>query len=965
MLTPGERARASRPTDQDTGRTFDAVPEALVLHADGVILAANPAWLRLHGLPDATLARGRGIAEFIHPDDRPGTAGRMRDLASGDAPQSVRQLRILRSDGGAVAVEAKSARFGSDGSALITSLREIEPARRLYAALSRTNEAVARESSFASLAGRVCRIAVEDGGMTSAVIRLANPGRNLLEEVAAHGPRPRLAGRGEIRLDDSTGLASTAFRTRRPVIVGDVELPSAATATVVGARARGIRSAAAFPLTADGETIGTLTVFARDENAIDAVSAELLGEFADAVSFAHARFAAEARVERLSGMYDALSRTNAAIVRGRDWHSLCATVCRIIVEQGKVVSAVIRTPSADAGHLELFAGYGPRVGKVGTRAIPVDEAHPVARAFVAGFTSVVADVLNDPELASSRDDSQALGIRSSIVIGLKAGDARIGVLSVFAASHNHFDAELARLFEDLSGNLAYARQKLLADSATTESEAHYRTLVDASPDAIRVICDERIVMINPAGRRLFALDAGADIRGRSPFDFIHPDYHARSRERLREVIEGGHPAAPTDTIYVRPDGTTVEVEVTSLPFTWRGRPAALSIIRDLSERRAGERALAEAEERYRALVEGSMNGVMLLENEVVAYANTGAATMLGLDSAAAAIGRHVRSLVEPEFHAATSANLAQLMARPELSMPRTFVRLRRGDGVVIDVDTAAASIDLAGRRMIQVELRDVTRERQALSEIRSLNENLEARIAERTRELTDANRDLESFSYSVAHDLRAPLRAMAGFARLLEIDLAANADTELPGHVARIVEAATRMNTLVDGLLAVARVTHGNLAGERVDMEHLVREVVREARPGPAVRLAIGPLPAVLGDPAALRQVWTNLLSNALKYSARRNEPEIDIGATVIGAECAFHVRDNGAGFDPAYASRLFGVFQRLHPVGEFEGTGVGLAVVRRVVERHGGRVWAEGCPGAGAAFHFALPAARLAPPPR
>jgi light-regulated signal transduction histidine kinase (bacteriophytochrome) len=211
----------------------------------------------------------------------------------------------------------------------------------------------------------------------------------------------------------------------------------------------------------------------------------------------------------------------------------------------------------------------------------------------------------------------------------------------------------------------------------------------------------------------------------------------------------------------------------------------------------------------------------------------------------------------------------------------------------------------------------------------------------------------------VAHDLRAPLRSMAGFASLLEMDVASGALDDLPKHTARITQNAARMNALIDGLLAVSRVTHGELKDEPVDFAGLAAEVINEAGPAANVQVSVAPLPVMRGDTSALRQVWANLVSNALKYSARRAVPQVRIGVEVRESEYVFSVSDNGAGFNPAYSQRLFGVFSRLHSTNEFEGTGVGLAVVRKVIERHGGHVWAEGRPDQGATFYFTLPASR------
>ncbi len=231
------------------------------------------------------------------------------------------------------------------------------------------------------------------------------------------------------------------------------------------------------------------------------------------------------------------------------------------------------------------------------------------------------------------------------------------------------------------------------------------------------------------------------------------------------------------------------------------------------------------------------------------------------------------------------------------------------------------------------------------------SEELEARVRERTAEL-------EAFSYSVSHDLRAPLRAVDGFAGLLEREHAAQLDAEGRRLLAVVRASAVRMGRLVDDLLNFSRVTRLELAPGPLDMRELAASVVAELSPQhPAARVDIGELPPAKGDHALLRQVFVNLVGNALKYSAKVAEPRVEIGGRAGDGVCEYWVRDNGAGFDPRYAGKLFGVFQRLHGEEQFEGTGVGLAIVQRVVARHGGRVRAEGEVGRGATFTFSLPA--------
>ncbi len=248
------------------------------------------------------------------------------------------------------------------------------------------------------------------------------------------------------------------------------------------------------------------------------------------------------------------------------------------------------------------------------------------------------------------------------------------------------------------------------------------------------------------------------------------------------------------------------------------------------------------------------------------------------------------------------------------------------------------------------------RRRQAHEDQR-VKAELERRVAERTEQLQAANKELESFTYSVSHDLRAPLRAIDGYAHILDEDYGAQLEGEGRRLLGVVRSSTTQMGRLIDDLLEFSRLGRRPIPRDPVDMGALAREVAADlARETPAARIDIGALPAARGDRALLRQVWFNLIANALKYSGTRERPEVEVGGRADGAENVYWVRDKGVGFDMRYYDKLFGVFQRLHAPGEFPGTGVGLAIVHRVVTRHGGRVWAEGKVGDGACFSFALP---------
>jgi len=393
------------------------------------------------------------------------------------------------------------------------------------------------------------------------------------------------------------------------------------------------------------------------------------------------------------------------------------------------------------------------------------------------------------------------------------------------------------------------------------------------------------------------------------------------------------------------------------------QPRDLEIVRHAShlaamaiERVRAQNALAASEARFRAVVELSQDGLLIHDGKRVVYANPALVRLIGAASAEALLGLDPFHFLASEFQAAAHARRDALIQKMQ-PLPFAEVRIQALDGRVLDVEVASVAIEWGGQRMIQTQMRDLTARKWTEREILRLNVSLEQIVEERTRELRNAVSELESFSYMVAHDLRAPLRSIDGFAMLLPEDAGAALAPAAQHDLDAIRRSAQHMGELIDGLLRFSQASRAELARGELPTRETIAAIVAELDPAGRAQVALGDLPALSGDPLLLRQVLVNLLANALKYSAGQAKPAISVSGQRQQSKVIITVRDNGVGFESAYADKLFGIFQRLHTVSQFEGLGVGLAIVRRIIERHGGQVWAESRPGQGASFSFSLPA--------
>jgi PAS domain S-box-containing protein len=404
------------------------------------------------------------------------------------------------------------------------------------------------------------------------------------------------------------------------------------------------------------------------------------------------------------------------------------------------------------------------------------------------------------------------------------------------------------------------------------------------------------------------------------------------------------------------DGRLIDVDGTARTNSVGGVPQTIGMIRDITEPKRTQRLLQESEERFRLLVSNVKDYAILnldLEGHVVTW-NGGAEAMKGY-TADEIIGQHFSRFYSADDVLEGKPERQLAMAAAVGSIEDEGWRVRK-DGSRFWADVVITALhDKSGRlRGFGKVTRDITERKRVEDEIRALNVELVDLVAERT----SANQELEAFSYSVSHDLRAPLRAINGFTSALVADHREDLPAAAREYLDDIATNGRNMSQLIDDLLAFSRLGRQLPNRHTTYPEAVVKQVLEgleRGLDGRDVRFSIGKLPPCQADPALLAQAYTNLLTNAIKFTRRRAIAEIEVGSFREGEEDVYFVRDNGVGFNPIYQAKLFGVFQRLHRADEFEGTGVGLAIVQRVVHRHGGRVWAEGRPGQGATFFFTL----------
>lgn len=467
----------------------------------------------------------------------------------------------------------------------------------------------------------------------------------------------------------------------------------------------------------------------------------------------------------------------------------------------------------------------------------------------------------------------------------------------------------------------------------------------------------QIVLWNPAATEIFGYSSTEALELR--IDDLVPDYlkaqHRAGMERYRETGCGPYidSRALLDLPALNSTGEEIHIEmsltsISPIDGAAAGGRLVLAIIRDVTERKLMEERLRESEGRFRGLIQNALDIIMITDADgTIRYMSPSVERVLGYRPEEM-LGTNTADYIHPDDVEKGFDELAEALAKPGIHPVAVETRVRRKDGTWRWLEGIANNLlDDPSIRGVVFNHRDITERKQA-----------ERELARRAAELANSNAELEQFAYSVAHDLRAPLRGISSFSQILLEDYADGLDEEGRDYLRRVVLAGQRMGRLVDGLLDLSRVTRAEMRYEKVALSELAKDFAGELQqsdPERRVEFVIEKDLAAEGDRWLLRLALENLLSNAWKFTREQARARIEFGVAEHEGMPAYFVRDNGVGFDMAYADKLFGVFQRLHGAEEFEGTGIGLAMVARIVQRHGGRVWAEGELGGGATIYFTL----------
>ncbi len=501
-----------------------------------------------------------------------------------------------------------------------------------------------------------------------------------------------------------------------------------------------------------------------------------------------------------------------------------------------------------------------------------------------------------------------------------------------------------------------------SQESTAQLSARLNGIIASAMDGIISVDEQqRVVLFNPAAEKMFGVRM-QEALGQELNRFIPERYREAHNAHVaafgRTGVSSRHMGALGVVSGLRANGEEFPVEASISQIRVEGEKLFTVILRDISERVRAETALRQ---QARLIDLAPVATMVRALDGTITFWSRGAESLYGW-TRHEAIGRRSHDLLRTEFPMDLESIVAELRQHGKWS--GELRHLAKGGRRVVVESHWQGQFTPGGEVVELLESNmDITERKQVEDELRRLKDELEERVKQRTAELVASNKELEAFSYSISHDLRAPIRHIGSYIKMLQHNAGSHLDEQGQRQVRVIEAAAKRMGELIDDLLVHSRLGRTTMEEREVDLSQLVKEARQELAPlmiDRAIEWHLEPLPHVRGDANLLRSVLVNLLSNAIKYTRERALARIEVGSYRKPEELVCFIRDNGAGFEMRFVHKLFGVFQRLHTVDEFEGTGIGLASVRRVIQRHGGRTWAEGAVDQGATFYFSLPLTRL-----
>lgn len=492
-----------------------------------------------------------------------------------------------------------------------------------------------------------------------------------------------------------------------------------------------------------------------------------------------------------------------------------------------------------------------------------------------------------------------------------------------------------------------------AEENKRHQEERYHNILKSVMEGFQIIDrDYRFVYLNPAAIKQSKYSE-EQLIGRNITDVYPGVEHTELFQVLKECMEK-HRIRYLESEFVYPDGSKSWFEMRIQPST----EGLLILSVDITERKRAEEHRFKAEARYKALVENSSEGITLMDKDFkVIYRSPANAKITGWTEEDLA-AKHSMEDVYADDREKIKQAVALAIENATRPVPFNF-RARHKQGHFIWLEAIVTNmLDDSAVGAIVLNFRDITERKKTEEKIQQMNDELEQKVIERTAQFEAVNKELEAFSYSVSHDLRAPLRAIDGYASMIEEDYERALDDEGKRLLHNIQQNAKKMSILIDDLLAFSRLGKKVIQKKQLDMNELLEGVLIDLGKSQSHHATItsDDLDQAFGDYSLIHQVLINLVSNAVKYSSKKEKPLVHISSRRDGKEVVYTVTDNGVGFDMKYVHKLFGVFQRLHTMDEFEGTGVGLAIVQRIVTKHGGSVSADSTPDKGSAFSFSLP---------